>query len=84
MTPALIVFQNIFYIAIVKHASVRHMVIVCVTIIAITFFSLKAKKRIYKPTFFFPLEVSNLPLLEAPGGSDINSVHLSYSIYLVT
>lgn len=74
-----------FYIAVVKHAIIRHLVITFMTRIVNDIF-LKAEERIYKPMYiyFFPLEVSNLPLLEAPRASDINGVHLSYSGDLVT
>lgn len=73
-----------FYIAVVKHAIIRHLVITFMTRIVNDIF-LKAEKRIYKPIYiFFPLEVSSLPFLEAPRASDINGVHLSYSGDLVT
>ena len=48
----LLFFQNMFYIAVVKHAIIRHLVIMFMTRIVNDIF-LKAEKRIYKPMYIY-------------------------------
>ena len=75
-----------FYIAVVKHAIIRHLVITFMTRIVNDIF-LRQRRGFtssYIYIYFFPLEVYNLPLLAALRASDINGVHLSYSGDLVT
>lgn len=69
------------YIATVKHASTRHVVIVCDNNSNNFFF--KARKDVQAHIIFL-LKLSYLPITGAPGDPDVNIIPLSYSTYLIT
>lgn len=69
------------YTVTVKHASIRHVVIVCDNNSNNFFF--KARKDVQAHIIFL-LKLSYLPIIEAPGGPDVNIISLSYSTYFIT